>query len=85
MLGVFMLQRIITPSSGFSVYVSISGCVVVRWSDLVRKDGFIVFSNFLFMRVTEFALLVCEKASSLVEKQSIAAVFAAAAMDYRTY
>jgi hypothetical protein len=85
MLGVFMLLRIITPSSGFPVCVSISGCVVVRWSDLARKDGFIVFSNFLFMRSTEFALLVCEKVSSFVEKQSIVAVFAAGAMEYRTY
>ncbi len=85
MLGVFMLLRIITPSYGFPVCVSISGCVVVRWSDLVRKDGCIVFSNFLFMRSTEFALLVCGKASSFVEKQSIVAVFAAAAMEYRTY
>jgi hypothetical protein len=57
----------------------------VRWSDLVGKDGCIVFSKILFMRVTEFALLVCEKAFSFAEKQSIAAVFAAAAMDYRTY
>jgi hypothetical protein len=85
MLGVFMLLRIITPSSAFPVCVSISDCVVVRWSDLVRKDGCIVFSTFLFMRSTEFALLVCEKASSFVENQSIAAVFAAAAMEYRTY
>jgi hypothetical protein len=53
--------------------------VVVRWSDLARKDGFIVFSNFLFMRSTEFALLVCEKVSSFVEDQSIATVFAATA------
>jgi hypothetical protein len=37
------------------------------------------------MRSTEFALLVCEKASGFVEKQSIVAVFAAAAMEYRTY